>query len=104
MSLRSRGNRKGREVHAERLLRCGGRRLEERAAFAASRRSVPRQALLRWHPRTRAHRLTLPHRNLVEAKKFVESAPQTLKEGLPKDEAEKLQKAIEAAGGVVELV
>lgn len=41
--------------------------------------------------------------NLVEAKKFVESAPQTLKEDITKDEAEKLQKAIEAAGGVVEL-
>ncbi|CAO1634719.1 unnamed protein product [Parajaminaea phylloscopi] len=41
--------------------------------------------------------------NLVEAKKFVESAPQTLKEGLNKEDAEKLQKAIEAAGGVVEL-
>ena len=54
--------------------------------------------------RARIGSLTLPHRNLVEAKKFVESAPQTLKEGLPKDEAEKLQKAIEAAGGVVELV
>jgi large subunit ribosomal protein L7/L12 len=40
--------------------------------------------------------------NLVEAKKFVESAPQVLKEGLTKDEAEKLQKAIEAAGGLVE--
>ena len=41
--------------------------------------------------------------NLVEAKKFVESAPQTLKEGLTKEDAEKLQKAVEAAGGQVEL-
>ncbi|EPQ27620.1 uncharacterized protein PFL1_04758 [Pseudozyma flocculosa PF-1] len=41
--------------------------------------------------------------NLVEAKKFVESAPQVLKEGLTKEEAEKLQKAIETAGGTVEL-
>ncbi|PWN35037.1 uncharacterized protein FA14DRAFT_113786, partial [Meira miltonrushii] len=40
--------------------------------------------------------------NLVEAKKFVESAPQVLKEGLTKEEAEKLQKAIEAAGGLTE--
>lgn len=39
----------------------------------------------------------------MEAKKFVESAPQVLKEGLPKEEAEKLQKAVEAAGGQVEL-
>ncbi|KDN53094.1 ClpS-like protein [Tilletiaria anomala UBC 951] len=41
--------------------------------------------------------------NLVEAKKFVENAPQTLKEGLNKEDAEKLQKAIEAAGGTAEL-
>ncbi|KAK0524971.1 54S ribosomal protein L12, mitochondrial [Tilletia horrida] len=41
--------------------------------------------------------------NLVEAKKFVESAPQTLKEGVNKEEAEKIKKAIEDAGGVIEL-
>lgn len=41
--------------------------------------------------------------NLVETKKFVESASQTLKEGITKDEAERLQKVMEAAGGVVEL-
>ena len=43
------------------------------------------------------------NRNLVEAKKFVESTPQVLKEGLNKEDAEKLKAAIEAAGGVVEL-
>ncbi|ETS65436.1 hypothetical protein PaG_00170 [Moesziomyces aphidis] len=41
--------------------------------------------------------------NLVEAKKFVESTPQVLKEGLNKEDAEKLKAAIEAAGGTVEL-
>lgn len=41
--------------------------------------------------------------NLVEAKKFVESAPQILKEGLNKEDVEKLKAAIEAAGGVVEI-
>lgn len=41
--------------------------------------------------------------NLVEAKKFVESAPQVLKEGLNKEDAEKLKAAIETAGGTVEL-
>ncbi|SPO24279.1 related to 60S ribosomal protein L12, mitochondrial [Ustilago trichophora] len=41
--------------------------------------------------------------NLVEAKKFVESTPQVLKEGLNKEDAEKLKAAIEAAGGLVEL-
>lgn len=44
-----------------------------------------------------------PSMNLVEAKKFVESAPQVLKEGLNKEDLEKLKAAIEAAGGVVEV-
>lgn len=39
--------------------------------------------------------------NLVEAKKFVESAPQTLKEGLNKEDSEKLKAAVEAAGGLI---
>lgn len=42
--------------------------------------------------------------NLVQAKKFVESAPQVVKADLPKDEAEKLKATIEAAGGVCEIV
>ena len=41
--------------------------------------------------------------NLVQAKKFVESAPQTLKEDVPKDEAEALKAALEAVGGTIEL-
>lgn len=41
--------------------------------------------------------------NLVEAKKFVESAPKVLKEGVTKEDAEKIKKALEAAGGVVKL-
>ncbi|CAO1625486.1 unnamed protein product [Sympodiomycopsis kandeliae] len=41
--------------------------------------------------------------NLVEAKKFVESAPQTLKDGLNKEDVEKLKAAVEAAGGIVEI-
>lgn len=50
------------------------------------------------------HLITLtprPNRNLVEAKKFVESAPQTLKEGLNKEDVEKLKTALEAAGAEV---
>ncbi|CAN8002279.1 unnamed protein product [Ixodes hexagonus] len=42
--------------------------------------------------------------NLVQAKKFVESAPQVVKADLPKEEAEKLKVAIEAAGGACEIV
>ena len=40
---------------------------------------------------------------LKEAKDLVDGAPATVKEGLSKEEAENLKKAIEAAGAVVEL-
>jgi len=41
--------------------------------------------------------------NLVEAKKFVESVPKVVKESVPKEEAEKLKKALEAIGATVVL-
>ena len=40
---------------------------------------------------------------LREAKEFVESVPQTVKEGLGKDEAESIKAQLEEAGAVVEL-
>ncbi len=40
---------------------------------------------------------------LKEAKDLVDGAPATIKEGVAKDEAENLKKAIEAAGAKVEL-
>ncbi len=40
---------------------------------------------------------------LKEAKELVDGAPSTLKEGVAKDEAENLKKAIEEAGAKVEL-
>ena len=40
---------------------------------------------------------------LGEAKALVEGAPKPLKEGVSKDEAEKIKKQIEEAGGTVEL-
>ncbi len=40
---------------------------------------------------------------LTEAKSLVESAPKTVKEGLPKADAEKLKADLEAAGAKVEL-
>ncbi|QED29234.1 50S ribosomal protein L7/L12 [Microvenator marinus] len=40
---------------------------------------------------------------LKEAKDLVESAPATVKEGVSKDEADKLKAAIEAAGGTADL-
>ncbi|KAF2675102.1 ClpS-like protein [Microthyrium microscopicum] len=39
--------------------------------------------------------------SLVDSKKFVESAPKTMKEGVPKDEAEKIMEAMKALGAVV---
>ena len=40
---------------------------------------------------------------LKEAKDLVDGAPSTIKEGVSKDEAENLKKAIEEAGAKVEL-
>lgn len=40
---------------------------------------------------------------LGEAKAFVESAPKTVKEGISKDEAEKIKASLEAAGAKAEL-
>ncbi|KJA24644.1 hypothetical protein HYPSUDRAFT_200512 [Hypholoma sublateritium FD-334 SS-4] len=45
----------------------------------------------------------VPNLTLMDAKKFVESLPKVLKENLSKEDAEKLQKAFEAIGGVVKL-
>ncbi|OQR75572.1 39S ribosomal protein L12 [Tropilaelaps mercedesae] len=42
--------------------------------------------------------------NLVQAKKFVEEAPKVVMADLSKDEAEKLKKTLEAAGGSCEIV
>lgn len=41
--------------------------------------------------------------NLVQAKKFVESAPTVVKADIAKDEAEKLKEALEKVGAVVEI-
>jgi len=43
----------------------------------------------------------VPNLTLIDAKKFVESLPKILKEGLPKEDAEKIKKAFEAHGAVV---
>ncbi|MDE0946839.1 MAG: ribosomal protein L7/L12, partial [Sphingobium sp.] len=40
---------------------------------------------------------------LTEAKTLVESAPKAVKEGVNKDEAEKVKAQLEAAGATVEL-
>ncbi|KZO92146.1 ClpS-like protein [Calocera viscosa TUFC12733] len=45
----------------------------------------------------------VPNMNLVEAKKFVESAPKVIKENVPKEEAEKLMKTFTDLGATVVL-
>ena len=45
----------------------------------------------------------VPGLGLAEAKKLVESAPQPLKEGAKKEEAEEIKKKLEAAGAKVEI-
>lgn len=40
---------------------------------------------------------------LKEAKELVDSAPKTVKENIPKEEAEEIKKKLEAAGATVEL-
>ena len=43
----------------------------------------------------------IPGANLVEAKKFVESVPKVIRENVPKEEAEKIKKTLEALGATV---
>jgi len=45
----------------------------------------------------------VPGLGLAEAKKLVESAPQPIKEGVKKEEAEDIKKKLEAAGAKVEI-
>ena len=51
----------------------------------------------------KAVRVLKPELGLGDAKTFVESAPKTVLEGAKKEDAEKAQKDLEAAGCVVEL-
>ncbi len=46
---------------------------------------------------------TITSLGLKEAKDLVDAAPKTIKEGATKEEAEKIKKLLEAAGGKVEL-
>ncbi len=46
---------------------------------------------------------TLTNLGLKEAKDLVDGAPKLLKEGVSKEEADKIKQQIEAAGGVIEI-
>ncbi|KAG1874763.1 ribosomal protein L7/L12 C-terminal domain-containing protein [Suillus subalutaceus] len=45
----------------------------------------------------------IPNLTLIDAKKFVESVPQVLKENMPKEDADKLKEVLEKLGAVVVL-
>ncbi len=45
----------------------------------------------------------VPGLGLADAKKMVEGAPSTLREGVPKEEAEEIKKKLEEAGGKITL-
>ncbi|KAJ1956483.1 54S ribosomal protein L12, mitochondrial [Dispira parvispora] len=45
----------------------------------------------------------VPNMNLIEAKKFVEGAPKVIKDNVPKEEAEKIKKTLEALGATIVL-
>ncbi|KAF8528688.1 ribosomal protein L7/L12 C-terminal domain-containing protein [Gautieria morchelliformis] len=45
----------------------------------------------------------IPNLNLIDAKKFVESVPKTVKENMPKEDAEKLKATLEGLGAKVTL-
>merc|ERR1712150_65028 len=46
----------------------------------------------------------LPDLNLVQAKKFVEGLPQTVKENMNKAEMETMKEQLEAAGAILEVI
>ena len=46
---------------------------------------------------------TVTNLGLKEAKDLVEAAPKVVKDGVPKEEAEKIKQVLEAAGGKVEI-
>jgi large subunit ribosomal protein L7/L12 len=48
-------------------------------------------------------RSAVPGLGLAEAKALVEGAPKTIKEGVPKQEADEIKKKVEAAGAKVEI-
>ncbi len=51
----------------------------------------------------KAVRSVVPELGLKEAKELVEGAPKTVKENVPKEDAEKMKKTLEEAGAKVEL-
>jgi len=73
--------------------------VEEKTSFDVVLKSAPPEKKISVIKEVR----TATGLGLKEAKDLVEGAPKVVKEALPKEEAEKLKKALEAAGATVEL-
>lgn len=78
---------------------AGGGAAEEKTEFNVTLESVDASKKIAVIKEVR----TVTGLGLKEAKDLVEGAPKPLKEGVSKEEAETIKKAIEAAGGVVKI-
>ncbi|MBQ5781058.1 MAG: 50S ribosomal protein L7/L12 [Spirochaetaceae bacterium] len=78
---------------------AGGAAAEEKTEFNVTLESVDASKKIAVIKEVR----TVTGLGLKEAKDLVEGAPKPLKEGVSKEEAETIKKAIEAAGGVVKI-
>lgn len=78
---------------------------EEEAAPAAQEKSLFNLKLMSFEPTAKPKVIkevkSMLGLSLVDSKKFVESAPKMMKEGVPKEEAEKIIETLKALGAVV---
>lgn len=81
--------------------------VEEEAAPAAQEKTMFNLKLEKFDAAAKAKVIkevkSLLGLSLVDSKKFVESAPKVLKEGVPKEEAEKIVAAMKALGAEVKM-
>ncbi|KAF2001574.1 54S ribosomal protein L12, mitochondrial precursor [Amniculicola lignicola CBS 123094] len=78
---------------------------EEEAAPAAAEKTLFNLKLEKFDPASKPKVIkeikAMLGLSLVDSKKFVESAPKLMKEGVPKEEAEKIVEMLKAIGGTV---
>ena len=89
----------------EKLLRAVERAIAR--SYAAKQAAKPAEATANVSPWRRLFRKVIKEiksmlgLSLVDSKKFVESAPKMMKEGVPKEEAEKIVETLKALGATV---
>lgn len=80
---------------------------EEEAAPAAQAKTLFNLKLMSFEPTSKPKVIkevkSMLGLSLVDSKKFVESAPKLMKEGVPKEEADKIVETLKALGAVVAL-